>query len=57
MAAEVVMVKVEGRTHFLAGTANWVVIVIEYNADLLHEPNLLFIVAFEIIGTGLGPML
>ena len=44
----------ERRTDFLAGAANWIVVVVEDNTHLLHEAYLLFIVALKIIGRGVG---
>lgn len=35
-------------TDFLAGAANGDIILIENDADLLHQPNLLFIVTRKI---------
>lgn len=37
------------RTNFFAGAANRKVIFVEYNADLVHETNLLFVVADEVV--------
>lgn len=35
------------RTYLLAEVSNWLVIFVEDNADLVHQPNLLFIVTIE----------
>lgn len=37
---------------FLAGTSNWHVILIENDADLVHEADLLFIIAIEVVVLG-----
>lgn len=39
---------------FLRGRANGLVIVVENNADFVHESDLLFIVAGEVIGVSLS---
>lgn len=40
------------RTNFLAGAANGEVVVVEDNADLVHETDLLLIIADEIVVVG-----
>ncbi len=37
-------------TYLLAEVSNWFVILIEDNADLVHQPNLLFIVTVKLSG-------
>ena len=44
----------ERHTDFLAGAPNGVVIVVEDDAYLLHKPDLLLIVALEVIGRRLS---
>ena len=36
-------------TDLLARTANWHVIFIQHNANLIHQPDLFFIIAFQVI--------
>lgn len=36
------------RTELLAGASNWPVIVIQNNADLIHQTDLLFIVTLKL---------
>jgi hypothetical protein len=38
-----------GRTNFLAGATNGEVVLVKDNADLVHEADLLFIVAVEVV--------
>lgn len=40
------------RTDFLARASNWLVIFIQDDADLVHQADLLFIVAFEVVVLG-----
>jgi hypothetical protein len=40
------------RTNFLAGATNGEIVLVEDNADLVHEADLLFIVAGEVVVVG-----
>jgi hypothetical protein len=41
-----------GRTNFFAGATDGEIVLVENNTDLVHEADLLFIVAVEVIVAG-----